>query len=566
MAIQHRRWLNTIIAVLAIVYGVLVLGKPFWTLESLPLWLTIVAVMLLLWPGSPLHRSAIGLVVVAVAITLVMSRDFAIALLVYGVLAYAVFSGIHALGKLRDRQWFTAILGAALVLIGILGAYWVDVASILIGLLVGPVLILTGIIILVREWRGSQANSQRHGWIMWAGRVGSVLLLVLTMAATAVTFRAIQAEPVVDSFAEYNEPLGDEPGVLLKTASFTRGMPENSTATRILYTTTGHDGEIALATGFVIVPNNAPEEPLPVILWTHGTTGIDVTCAPSLLELPFSSNGDRFHELPLEQGWALVVPDYLGLGASPPHPYIVGQPTAQSSLDAVRAARQMDSASLSDDTVVWGHSQGGGAALWVGIEQPDYAPDVPLLGVAALSPASNLPEFIDTLIEGKVGPIFGGYIMRGFSDWYDDVEIDDYIRPGARFSQEKVIERCIDEPSFIANLVSAVIREPFTHADLHSGPLYERLQENVPSKPTGLPLFLGQGLTDPLITPHAQTDFVNTLCGNGQVVEYHTYAGRDHLGVVADDSPMLTDLMTWTEARFAGEPAAESCTTTENSD
>ena len=222
--------------------------------------------------------------------------------------------------------------------------------------------------------------------------------------------------------------------------------------------------------------------------------------------------------------------------------------------------RQMDSASLSDDTVV-GVTAGWRSRAVVGIEQLDYARCTAARRGCTRRPATcRIPS-----IRLGNGPIFGGYIMR-LLRLVRRCGDDDYIRPGARFSQEKVIERCIDEPSFIANLVSAVIREPFTHADLHSGPLYERLQENVPSKPTGLPLFLGQGLTDPLITPHAQTDFVNTLCGNGQVVEYHTYAGRDHLGVVADDSPMLTDLMTWTEARFAGEPAAESCTTTENSD
>lgn len=563
MTNQQRRWLSTIIAMISIVFGVLALGKPYWTLETMPVWLALVVLLLVLWRGSLLHRSVIGLLVSAMAVTLVLERDFAIAILVYGVLAYAIFVGVHRLGMLRQGNRFAGILGAALIITGVLGVYWVDVASIVIGLLIGPILVIGGVFQIFHTWRESESGTQSRQWATIAGRVGSVVLLLLAMVASFATYRTILAEPTVDSFAEYTEPLGDEPGVLLRAMRFDRGMPESSVATRILYTTTGHDGEIALATGFVIVPENAPTEPLPVILWTHGTTGVAVTCAPTLLSDPFGSGAMNFPELPLKQGWAIVAPDYLGLGASEPHPYIVGVPAAQSSLDAVRAARQLDTISLSDDTVVWGHSQGGGAALWVGIEQREYAPDVPLLGIAALAPASNLPEFIDTLMAGPVGPIFGGYILRGYADWYTDVEFKEYVRPGARFSQEKIVDRCLSEPSFMANIASILIREPYTLADVHTGPLYERLQQNVPGEPTGVPLFLAQGASDPLIVPEAQADFVAHLCEAGQVVEYHTYAGRDHLGVVATDSPALGDLMDWTEARFAGEPAAGSCTTSE---
>jgi len=35
----------------------------------------------------------------------------------------------------------------------------------------------------------------------------------------------------------------------------------------------------------------------------------------------------------------------------------------------------------SDDTVVWGHSQGGHAALWTGILAPTYAPEIAILAL-----------------------------------------------------------------------------------------------------------------------------------------------------------------------------------------
>lgn len=564
MTEHQRRWLITIVALISIGFGILSLGKPYWTLECTPVWLAIMIASLTLWRGPVLHRIVIGLLVLAIAIALVSVRDFGIVVLVYSVLAYVAFCGTQMVIGIRDRNWSRGATGVGLILFAILGAYWVDVASILIGLLIGPTLIVGSVVVLIRIWNVSRHTAKPHPVFGILARVGSIAILLLAMITSVFTFQAIQTEPVLDAFAQYDEPLPDTPSVLLRTLPFERGMPEASNATRILYTTTGHAGEIVLATGLVIVPEELPEAPLPAILWTHGTTGIDITCAPTLLDDPLGSGAMMFPDLPLEQGWAIIAPDYLGLGASAPHPYMVGAPAANSALDAVRAAWQLQSVSFNGDTVVWGHSQGGGAALWVGIQQQTYAPDVPLLGIAALAPASNLPGFIDTLMAGAAGPIFGGYILRGYANWYDDVHVEDYVRPGARFSQKMIVSRCLSEPSFIANIASVLIREPYTSANVKEGLLYDRLRQNIPSQPTGIPIFLGQGEADPLIVPAAQDAFVTELCEAGQILEYHTYTGKDHLGVVGEDSPLIPDLMRWTEARFAGDALAESCMTIEN--
>ncbi len=100
-------------------------------------------------------------------------------------------------------------------------------------------------------------------------------------------------------------------------------------------------------------------------------------------------------EAVVQQGWAVVVTDYAGLGTAGPHPYLIGEGEARSVLDATRAARQLDDISLSTETVVWGHSQGGHAALWTGQLAPTYAPDVGVIAVAAMAPAANLPALIE---------------------------------------------------------------------------------------------------------------------------------------------------------------------------
>ena len=540
-------------------YGILILGKPYFSLENVPILLLFTSLFLLIWRGSWSQRAMIGAVVLTVAFGALLSEELSIALLVYGVVAWLLARGVIGLLAARRAQWFSVTLGISLVLLGLLSAYWLDLTSILVGLLIGPALIVAGVTTLYHVWKPRAGDVSNHPRLAVAGRIGSVVLLIAVIAASVGTGVAITKAPEIDDFADYTEPLGAEPGVLLRAEPFDTGMPDNSVATRILYTTTGLDGQITLATGIVIVPSVAPSEPMPVVLWAHGTTGINVSCAPTALDAPLVAGAMQFPEEPLAKGWAIVAPDYIGLGASEPHPYLVGKPTAHSSLDAVRAARQLDSISLSDQTVVWGHSQGGGAALWIGIEAPEYAPDVPLLGVAAMSPASELPGFIHTLLDTMAGPLFGGYIIVGFADAYDGVRVEDYIRPGARFSQEKVSERCLSEPSVMVSLVSAFIREPFIQGNLDSGPFYDRLVENVPLSPLGVPVFLGQGESDPLILPAVQAGYVKDMCEAGQVVEYHTYPGLDHMGVVNPESPMIPDLMEWTVARFDGAPPAESC-------
>ena len=57
--------------------------------------------------------------------------------------------------------------------------------------------------------------------------------------------------------------------------------------------------------------------------------------------------------------------------------------------------------------MVWGHSQGGHAALWTGIVAPTYASDVPIAGVAAAAPASDLKPLLDTVQHTRVGRLLG---------------------------------------------------------------------------------------------------------------------------------------------------------------
>jgi hypothetical protein len=70
---------------------------------------------------------------------------------------------------------------------------------------------------------------------------------------------------------------------------------------------------------------------------------------------------------------------------------------------------------------------------------------------------------------------------------------------------------------------------------------------------------IAQGLADDLVRPDVQSRFVRGRCDAGEGLEYRTYAGRDHLSVVAPDSPLTRDLVQWTRDRLDKIPMSAKC-------
>ena len=166
-------------------------------------------------------------------------------------------------------------------------------------------------------------------------------------------------------------------------------MPPHS---RVLYRSEGLHGEPIVVSGVVIVPAGTPPPGgRPIVAWAHPTTGIVAACAPSLARVFFRSI-QGLHEL-LAQGFVIAATDYPGLGTAGPHPYLVGISEGRAVLDSVRVARKIPGSGDGKIFAVWGHSQGGQAALFTGILAHDYAPELELVGVAEPLPPPTSPLF-----------------------------------------------------------------------------------------------------------------------------------------------------------------------------
>ncbi|GJG86522.1 lipase [Gemmatimonadetes bacterium T265] len=146
----------------------------------------------------------------------------------------------------------------------------------------------------------------------------------------------------------------------------------------VTYQTVGVDGALVTATGALYLPANQPAgTTFPVLVYQHGTV-TDRNAVPSRLAV--GGEGELIGAAYAADGFAVVLPDYLGYGGStaPFHPYLHAATEASAAVDLLLAAK---SAALTLGTpldagqvFVTGYSQGGhaAAALQRALER-DYA-------------------------------------------------------------------------------------------------------------------------------------------------------------------------------------------------
>lgn len=570
------RWLVGVLGVVCVLVGAILITRPFQSLAVLTLFTA--AGLILTGLSELIDRDAtpdgrygtlggIALIVLGIAVLLWPGLGLRALAIIVGLAT--IWSGItRVLAAIRgstDQRVAAMLLGSASIILGLVALAWPDVTLLVVAVVFGVQVLLFGLARLGSLLRdpapvGGRPATPPGMLRRFVRTAGAALALVAALAIAAISLRASRGAPSVDAFYTAPDELPGTPGALLRSEPFDRALPSGAQAWRILYTTTRDDGVPAVASALVVAPQSLPAGPRPTIAWAHGTTGVAERCAPSLLKDPFAAGAMPALDQVIANGWVVVATDYTGLGTEGPHAYLVGQQAGRATLDAVRAARQLPELSLADQTVIWGHSQGGGAALWTGILAPSYAPDANVIGVAALAPASQLPGLVSNLDVVPGGKIFASYVIQGYSDAYPDVRFDDYVRPGARVLVRELASRCLAEPAVFTSIVETmIVGASFWSTDPASGPFGARLQENVPTGAIPAPLLVGQGLGDELVLPAAQAEYVRARCAAGGQVDYRTYEGFDHVGVVGADSPLVPELLTWTQERLDGQAAASSC-------
>jgi acetyl esterase/lipase len=362
------------------------------------------------------------------------------------------------------------------------------------------------------------------------------------------------------AFYQTPDPLSPAPpGSIIRAQQIPveAGLPDRTTAFRILYHSESVDGTDIAVSGIVVLPGRpAPPGGYRIVSWAHGTTGLADACAPSM---------DGIGDIPylpqlLELGYVVAATDYEGLGTGGVHPYLVGQSEGQSVLDAARAARDLVGPDASDEVVVFGHSQGGQAALFAGQIAGAYAPELFIAGVVSVAPVSDVDEFVPATV-GRTADPLAVYTVASLYAWsrtYGDLPLADVLTPRGVAMSATIDETCINA---LADEFAGLPTDRLFRAGWEEEPaVVAHEAQNAPgAAPTIAPILVVQGVSDDLVPFSLTSSLVeDRLCrGEHDTVQYDAFRDEGHSNVIPAAEG---DVLRWMVARLAvGRTAPDSC-------
>jgi pimeloyl-ACP methyl ester carboxylesterase len=373
-------------------------------------------------------------------------------------------------------------------------------------------------------------------------------MAISVMLAAGLYFAAVPQQP--SAFYQPPQPLPKAlPGSVIRRAPSHASLPEGARAWRVMYLSTDEQGKPLAVTGTVVAPDKPSRMPRPVVAWAHGTTGIRPECGVSHTRDPYQQTPDVAGML--AQGWVVAITDYPGLGTPGIHPYMVGRTAAHSVLDMVRAAQQIPESGAGSSFVVWGASQGGNTAFWVGQLAADYAPELTLKGVAASAPALNLREIAAYNQDKPAGGIFMGMVFAAWDQVYAEASLLAILKPDAADAFQRMIRPCFTAPAgFLPALADLRTPQEYLAVDILATPPWPGLfDHNSPGGPIAVPMVIAHGTADTLIPIALSEQAVSRRSRRGETIQIIRLPGVGH--DARDESAGY--LMTWVRERFEGQ-------------
>lgn len=331
-----------------------------------------------------------------------------------------------------------------------------------------------------------------------------------------------------------------------------------ATAVRVLYrSTSGRDGSTTVVSGMIFVPAGTPPAGgWPVLAHAHATAGINYECGPSLSKNMFGTA--PIMAASLQMGYAVAAADYEGLGANGTHLYLDAKTEAWNVIDSVRALRHFRPGAISDRWLVFGGSQGG-AAAWATAEQAvSYAPELQLLGAAALVPPTDFSEYAQMAADGSFNEFQkAAYIWMLMTQSRVNPKLDlDLYRRGSAATNWQALSYCFgpheQERAAALQKVTADELKPATPAATqHMAALLKALA--LPQQAAKAPMLVIYAGKDEFIKPEWTRTAIRKACAMGSKIQEVFLADQGHAGPSWDVSTQ------WLEQRLAGEPFQDTC-------
>lgn len=334
-------------------------------------------------------------------------------------------------------------------------------------------------------------------------------------------------------------------------------------AYNVMYRSTDSLGAENAVTGTVLISSNewsgAGERP--TLSYAVGTHGLDQSCAPSLQLQAGSDYEIRNIRAALEKGYAVLVTDYQGYTTGATPTYLAGESQAHAALDIFRAASQIPRAGIDAEApaAVWGFSQGGQTAAWVGQIADDYAPELDLVGVASGGTPADFPVVADYL-NGSTGASFllGGII--GLAEQYpDDIPVDQLASANGKAAIADYKNKCTFEFLFDymnESLSSYTVGNKDLDELLMVPSIGQRINEqNLGGEGADVPVLLYHGTADEFIPIEQSVELKKDYCRRFDKVTYDVYPS-EHIVTLFQAAPTV---LTWLDERFAGQNPRNSC-------
>ncbi len=402
---------------------------------------------------------------------------------------------------------------------------------------------------------GSRVSGMRR-WIVIVAAVSAVVIV----AGAFLIWQKVKPPPVSAFYDAPTSVASSKPGQILRTEKVDSEVSA-ARLWRILYTSSDINGKPIAVSGLVAAPTApAPPGGYPVVVVAHGTAGINQGCAPSIK--PFGKVDDKntAYEFLVGQyvgaGYAVVMADFEGLGVKGNNSYLVGEVEGRNVLDSARALKAFPDLKVNPKVLIAGQSQGGHAALWAGQVQPNYAPDVDIIGVVGQAPATDL----EAMFRGVTGPNARGGIVSllvmaadAYTQQYPDVKINQVLTSRGRGSLKNVVEKLCLVPAIIGTQLAkpSDLIQPSGLEALRSD-----VERNIPGSTFTMPILLAQGDADVVVLPAITQAYAAWLCAAGVDLNLKTYPGVGHFEIV-DSSDH--DVLTWMAAVRNGKPPTSTC-------
>lgn len=345
--------------------------------------------------------------------------------------------------------------------------------------------------------------------------------------------------PTVPLFYLAPEVLPAQPGVLIRKQSVSTVI--DARAWRVLYTTTDAAGQVTTASALFCLPKHQ-EDSYNLLVYCHQATGIERRCAPSVHDKPALALAGLRQAM--QKGWAYLAPDYPGLGAEGIHPFLIGEPTATSVLDAIRAIQTTTVAQINNKTVIWGYSQGGHAAAWAAGVQPSYAPELALDGIILGSPALDPAELFQASEDSPISRVIWALSAVAWSR-LTGISLQGAIKPESLAAVRETAKHCFIGAEAIVGLAAtdAMGGKPHLINPLHVEPFATMLQENRAPTKLSLPVLVVQGGKDITVPPAQSKLMIAEMQSYGTETTYIEHDRFDHLtgerAVVRDAIPQI---------------------------